>query len=191
MWSRVMKVVPVSLFERFHRLFDSIPAHLVERFPCPHVRQGHAGSRRRARRGPSGFPRAPHRAFHQLQPDQDQPSSSATRSRSLVPVKWRRGARCSIIRATRAKRCVDQRAEDRAYSFRGGSATARASCVALLPSSCGSTASSRCAATTRGFCERGDSTRSWRRPRCTSLRASSSSPTGTGPTQTCRTSRQR
>jgi len=28
-----MKVVPVSLFERFHGLFDSIPAPLVERFP--------------------------------------------------------------------------------------------------------------------------------------------------------------
>ena len=140
MWSRVIKFVPVSLFERFHGLFDSIPTHLVERPPCPHVRQGRAGSRRRARRGPSGFTRALHRAFHRLQPGQGQPSPSATRSR---------------------------------------------------PASRGSPAWSRCAATARGFCERGDSTRSWRRRRCTGLRASSSSPTGTGSTQTCRTPRQR
>tara|TARA_B110000503_G_scaffold104731_1_gene156282 strand:- start:750 stop:1007 length:258 start_codon:yes stop_codon:yes gene_type:complete len=35
MWSRVMKVVPVSLFERFHRLFDSIPAHSSSASPVP------------------------------------------------------------------------------------------------------------------------------------------------------------
>ena len=138
-----MKAVPVSLFERFHGLFDSISAPLVERFPMyAKAVQDHVSERGAALPASHGLHAALFIDCNQIKTNR--PGGGPAGAGADAPRK-------------------DRVIQHAFYDGWGRNHGLKAEVVgAPTTSSCGSTASSSCAATTRRICEQGGSTRSGR-----------------------------